>query len=342
MRTFRFIGMALFAILMCVNFTACSNDDDEGNFGSSKRLVGTWNTDFNWTDCINWVYIFNADGTYTTKAGVYESQKGRYTYKNPILTLSGTDGTSIFTIVSFENDYFVVMTDGGRTATFYKDTDDGEKQFVSGNVQNHDYVDLGLSVKWAICNVGASNITDGGDIFAWGETRTKNEYNWDNYKWTLSARYDLTKYCTKPKYGYYIYGEYTDGGMSVDIDLIDFRFTDNLTTLESSDDAATVNWGSKWRMPTNEEFEELRNKCKWEKVNFNGYIAYKVTGPNGNSIFFIAKWLRGNSPGTYYYWTSTLDEYSNDCAYAYEIEYLNNNWGANGREKGYLIRPVTE
>ena len=115
------IGMALFAILMCVNFTACNNDDEDG-LGSSKRLVGTWITDVIWTDDIHWVYTFNADGTYTAKAGVYESVKGRYTYKHPILTVSDTDGTSIFTIVSFENDFFVVMTDKGKAITFYKDT----------------------------------------------------------------------------------------------------------------------------------------------------------------------------------------------------------------------------
>ena len=106
-----------------------------------------------------------------------------------------------------------------------------------GNGGNtHAYVDLGLpsGLLWATCNVGANNPQDYGDYFAWGETTPKDFYSWSNYKYCRGYE-QLTKYCTMSDYGYNGY-------------------TDNLTTLLPEDDAATVNWGDGWRMPTKEEF----------------------------------------------------------------------------------------
>lgn len=335
MKTFRFIGMAVLAILMCVNFTACS-DSDGGGLGSSKGLLGTWTSDVINYKVIPWVYTFNADGTYTTKSGVYENNKGRYTYKHPILTLSETDGgTTLFTIISFEKDLIVMMSESGNSITLYKGTKEEEKQTVSGKVQNHDYVDLGLSVKWATCNVGASNITNIGDEYAWGETYTKKEFTWENYKWCNSENGSLkhlTKYVTEDGFGELIYSN----------DWYDEYFKDYLTTLEASDDAATAKWGSKWRTPTKEESEELIDKCSWDIVNFNGYVAWKVTGPSGKSIFFVAEWPDGYYH-TDWYSTSTLDEVWNQCAYNFRIQYYNEPYlDSNGRDWGCVVRPVTE
>ena len=120
-----------------------------------------------------------------------------------------------------------------------------------------EYVDLGLSVKWATFNVGATKPEDYGDYFAWGETEPKEEYTWENYKWCDGTDANITKYNT----------------------------TDGKTILEPADDAAQVHWGGKWRMPTKEEQQELIDRCRWERTNLNGVIGYKVTGPNGNSIF---------------------------------------------------------
>ena len=107
----------------------------------------------------------------------------------------------------------------------------------------YEYVDLGLSVMWATCNIGADSPEEYGNYYAWGETATKSEYRQDNcYRWGGS---DLT----------------------------------------FSDDAAYVNWGGNWRIPTKAEFEELRDRCSWVYMKISGTPGFNVTGPNGNSIF---------------------------------------------------------
>ncbi len=135
--------------------------------------------------------------------------------------------------------------------------------YTSDYVNGHKYVDLGLpsGTLWATCNVGASSPEEYGDYFAWGETKPQadNAYSWASYKWsnggTSSSNPNLTKYCKQSSYGY-------NG------------FTDTLTELESADDAATVNWGSDWQMPSETQQAELRNNCYWEWV----------TSYNGNSV----------------------------------------------------------
>ena len=118
-----------------------------------------------------------------------------------------------------------------------------------GGLNGHDYVDLGLpsSLLWATCNVGADSPGDYGDYFAWGETSTKSSYDMDTYKYCKGSYDTQTKYCNDSSYGY-------------------SGFTDELTVLESSDDAATANWGGSWRMPTHAEWKELCNtdNCTWE------------------------------------------------------------------------------
>ena len=129
------------------------------------------------------------------------------------------------------------------------------------------YVDLGLSVKWATCNVGATTPEGYGDYFAWGETSPKNDYSWSTYKYCKGSETTLTKYNTNSSNG----------------------TVDNKTTLDLSDDAARANWGGKWRMPTQAEQEELINNCTWTKTTQNGVNGYKVTSKtNGNSIFLPA------------------------------------------------------
>ena len=121
-----------------------------------------------------------------------------------------------------------------------------------------EYVDLGLSVKWATFNIGAISPEDYGDYFAWGETEPKETYSWANYKWGTSSN------------------------------LIKYNTTDGKTILDLEDDAAYVNWGGAWRMPTDEEFTELREKCTWTWTTQDGVKGYKITGPSGNSIFIPA------------------------------------------------------
>ena len=201
-----------------------------------------------------------------------------------------------------------------------------------GNPENpdyngHEYVDLGLSVKWATCNVGASAPEEYGDYFAWGEVEPKEYYDWSTYKY--GSDYDeLTKYCNDSYYG-------KDG------------FTDNKTVLDPEDDAATVNWGGAWRMPTKAEQDELRNNCTWTWTTQNGVNGYKVVGPNGNSIFLPAAGYMYE--GTLYYagsygnyWSSSLR--TDIPGYAYSVGFGSDfvAWRSDGRLNGRSVRPVCQ
>ena len=194
---------------------------------------------------------------------------------------------------------------------------------ATGTIQGHEYVDLGLSVKWATCNVGASKPEDYGDYYAWGETTTKSDYSWETYKWGTFG--SMTKYCTDSDYG----------------------TVDNRTTLTTSDDVATVKWGSKWRIPTVEEIKELCKDCTWEWTTESWVNGMKVTGPNGNSIFLPAAAARGgenfNGRGSGgYYWSATMGGIA--CGYAYGLVFEDGDCYRNYfyRYDGFTVRPVTE
>lgn len=185
-------------------------------------------------------------------------------------------------------------------------------------------VDLGLSVKWANMNVGATAPEEAGDYFAWGETQPKETYSWDNYKWGTDA-FELNKYNDDPVCGK----------------------VDNLTTLLPADDAATAVMGSKWRMPTADEMTELLGDCEWTYYTRNGVKGYKITGPNDNVIFLPA--AGHYSPtllgvGTsIMYWTSTLEPENANEATAVIGAYPNSisvDLGMYSRPEGLPIRAV--
>ena len=182
---------------------------------------------------------------------------------------------------------------------------------TSGTHQSHEYVDLGLSVKWATCNVGASKPSDYGDYYAWGETSTKSSYNSNSCEtWNKSIG--------------------------------DIKGT--------SRDVAHVKWGGSWRMPTRAEFEELldSNNCTWTWITQGGHKGYKVTSKkNGNSIFLpAAGWRTGTSRyvrGNYgYYWSSTPYESSTQYAYNFSFHSSYRNPGWHYRDGGFTVRPVAE
>lgn len=183
----------------------------------------------------------------------------------------------------------------------------------------HEAVDLGLSVKWASCNVGASSPEEYGDYFAWGETTTKSSYTESN-----SVTYDLS------------ISELESRG------IIDAN--GNLT---AAYDAATANWGSEWRMPTLDEIKELRNNCTWEWTTQNGVKGRKVTGPNGNSIFLPAAGYRRDTSlghaGSYgYYWSATPCSDNSYGAFNFGFYSGLYVWHYDFRSKGFTVRPVTE
>ena len=188
-------------------------------------------------------------------------------------------------------------------------------------------VDLGLSVKWASFNVGATSPDEYGDYYAWGETEEKSVYEWHTYKWCNGSYDTITKYCSNESYG----------------------AVDNKTVLELEDDVAHIKWGGNWRIPTTEEQKELLQECDWQWMFLNTTYGCKVTGPNGNSIFLPAAGYRiGASillPGDLsYYWSSSL--YEGDYSYgAYVVFFgFDKKYGrsAYGRYYGNSIRPVCE
>lgn len=188
--------------------------------------------------------------------------------------------------------------------------------------EGYEYVDMGLSVKWATCNVGGSKPGDSGDAFAWGETEPKEIYTSEN-----------------------------------------FVGLNNVTQLPLSHDAANVNWGGNWRMPTHEEFVELYSnsivfpsiKKNSNNIDVLGLVFYSKV--NGNTLFFPYTFTKVKS--NYHvvnnnYWTSTgtlQPSYGTDKTsfeiYYMVLEFINVTWGTSfaGYDNpsgyyGYYIRPV--
>lgn len=175
----------------------------------------------------------------------------------------------------------------------------------------HEYVDLGLpsGVKWATCNIGAYSPSDYGDYFAWGETTTKDTYTRKNSK---TYEKELGDISGNPQY-----------------------------------DVARANWGGSWRLPSKADWEELEQQCTWTWTTIGGSNGYKVTGPNGNSIFLPAAGYRDGSllghAGSYgFCWSSTPYESFSQSAYT-----LGFNSGSKlvdwyFRYFGHAVRPVSE
>ncbi|MBQ9362110.1 MAG: hypothetical protein IJT97_01685 [Bacteroidaceae bacterium] len=192
------------------------------------------------------------------------------------------------------------------------------------DVNDHEYVDLGLSVKWATMNIGASSPEDYGDYFAWGETKPKDTYNWSTYTLCKGSSTTMTEYCTSSSYG----------------------TVDNKTVLDLEDDAARANWGGTWRMPTKAEQDELRTNCTWTWTTQNGKNGYKVTSKtNGNSIFLPAAGSRYGSSlydaGSYGgYWSSSLLTSTSSSAYYLGFNSSDVDWYYSTRYDGRSVRAV--
>ena len=196
----------------------------------------------------------------------------------------------------------------------------------SGTIDGHDYVDLGLpsGTLWATCNVGASKPEGYGNYYAWGETATKTVYIWSTYKWANGSSSSLTKYT---------------GSSSAELQL--------------SDDAAYVNWGKNWRMPSQAQFEELINSnyttTTWTSINgiYGRKITSKMPGYTGNSIFLPAAGYCNGSSLYYagsggYYWSRTLNvsSTSNAMYLFFDSSNILTNSDGDGRCYGQSVRPV--
>ena len=183
------------------------------------------------------------------------------TNQNPTITGSHTtDGsgtgsyTSNITGLNAGTTYYVRAYATNSEGTSYG----SQKSFntTNGQINGYDYVDLGLpsGLKWATCNVGASSPSEYGNYYAWGEVEPKESYTQQN---CLTWGQEIGDISGNPQY-----------------------------------DAARANWGGTWRMPTKIEFDELINNCTWTWTNEGGNNGWRVTGPNGNSIFFPAAGYR--------------------------------------------------
>ena len=177
------------------------------------------------------------------------------------------------------------------------------------------YVDLGLSVKWAICNVGANTPEEYGDYYAWGEVETKESYEPNNYK-------------------------FVNGGSAVN----------DKNTLDIENDVAHKEWGGKWRMPSREEFDELIQNCTWTWTTQKGVNGFLVTsnkpGYTDRSIFLPAAGLRSLSElrlsgNMGFYWTTTPSEhFAESACFLYITPGFKSLYESAARNQAHTVRPV--
>jgi len=212
------------------------------------------------------------------------------------------------------------------------DLNTGNNQYISGSLAGqeanpNDVVDLGLSVRWAKCNLGASKPQEFGNYYAWGETSTKSTYYPTTY-------FDFTSDNKAIKYG------------------------DNspFSMLKSEDDVAFQQLGNNYRMPTKEEWLELINQCKWVyTTNYNstgvkGYIVYKTIADKEtysltDTHIFLPfagfKLINTTATATGYYWAKDYDRSSTTFAYIAAFSSVSKNIQSNLKYRGCPVRPVT-
>ena len=300
----------------------------ENEVPNSAEIIFTGSFDENaWIYDSDRIMTKQADGTYVWEG--YYPENFRFT----TILIDNCNNETWMRISTGFSFYYILEPNAGSEIEFSGSFDvlcldeEDEPEVVistpSGYHNSYGYVDLGLpsGTLWATMNVGADSPEDYGDFFAWGETTTKSTYEWGNYKWCNGSEYSLTKYCTDSYYG----------------------IVDNKTELELVDDAAYINWGGDWRMPTSAEFQELIYKCTWKWQEY-GYI---VTGPNGNSIYIPAAGYHMGYSGLYCtYWSCSLSTYysKNACSTnfsSYELDWQNGSLnGSGGRCDGLSVRPV--
>ena len=192
------------------------------------------------------------------------------------------------------------------------------------------WVDLGLpsGLLWAKCNIGATTPEEYGNYYAWGETQTKEIYDWDTYIYgDYDSTYHLYKYNSSEDYG----------------------TVDNKTVLDASDDVATVVLGTGARIPTYNEWVELWTYTTRKWAEQNGVKGWKLTATNGKSIFLPAAGHRADSSlyytGSYgFYWFSSLNTdypYLAFCiCYNSDNSVFDSDWHGEWRSTGQSVRAV--
>ena len=247
-----------------------------------------------------------------------EKKDGMYPYEFFIALCSDTKESDEYFITAKTEDGTIYWNTGeaNKWTTTYADGGYAAVTRTMSALRSYEAVDLGLpsGTKWANMNVGATTETEYGDYFAWGEVTPKTDYSWSTYAWGSSTT-NLTKYNTDPSKG----------------------TVDNKTVLDPEDDAAHVNMGGDWYMPTREECQELLDNTTAEWVtdyNGSGVNGYTFTG-NGNTIFLPAA---GHFNGTTLEHAGTVGNYGSCSLYAsnYSAWYLHVNSGNNASMSGHF------
>ena len=202
---------------------------------------------------------------------------------------------------------------------------------VQGIENGHEYVDLGLSVKWATCNVGALKPYESGNYYAWGEINTKKKYDFASYSFRLSGKkysnIKFKRYNTDSKYG----------------------IVDNKCILNLTDDVANVSWGGGWRMPTEAEFQELIDNCNiisYVEGGIDGIIFQsKIKGYTDRFIFLPFAGYHFDKELIYYrqfgcYWSNSIVTLKPNLAYILSIGDNGVKIQGDTRRRGNTIRPV--
>ena len=324
------------AMVLCVS---CKKDDGKlngGGTGGGTQTVATVTTndvtDITQTTAVCGGEVKSENGWAVTERGVCWSIEPSPTPSDNC-TVDG-DGIGKFTseITGLEPDtkYYVRAYAKNAAGTSFG----AEKSFTTlenggGSIGGHEYVDLGLpnGTLWATCNVGASSPEDYGDYFAWGETTAKSKYDWSTYKYMGYDNWGnsyITKYNTNSIFG----------------------IVDNKDVLEMADDAAHVNWGGSWRMPTHDERQELISNCNLTWTTLNGVSGYRFANKNDNNKFIFLPAAGCYYEGSLdyagsggYYWSSSLD--TGTPIYAYNLYFSNGLYMFGGyRCYGQSVRPV--
>lgn len=216
-----------------------------------------------------------------------------------------------------KNRFFAVLVPALSLLLVSCSQDEIREYDISRGDETHMHaVDLGLSVKWACCNIGAEIPEEYGSYYAWGDPEEKDSCAWSVYKWHDNNINEITKYNDE----------------------------DGKRVLDPSDDIAQIMWGEDWRMPTQAEIQELMECCEWEWTSVNGVYGYEVSG-NGNSIFLPAA---GSQYEDFYTSQGTQGCYMSATLYSgdYEMEVCmgfnkKGYYTINGdRCDGHTIRPV--
>ena len=254
---------------------------------------------------------------------------GKYYYMTLLPTKLSSGITMVFTTESKAGTVIGSNSQTIKRSCFgvLKGIDARVSEWVDLGYPEPEAIDLGLSVKWASFNVGASKPEEYGYYYAWGETEPKEEYTTSTYKWCNGdISYSLTKY-----------NQYSSHGK-----------VDNKTVLDLEDDAARVNLKGSWRMPTRNEMNELYYYCNWEWTKRNGVAGYLITSKEaayaGRSIFLPAS---GYRTGTMLainqasYWCSSLGPTHPEGAYYLFFDYGQNVYvDTQYRTLGLTVRAV--